>query len=290
MRIGNGYTNEGCGGNERITGTTMGPTIEHRFETILEMALTRAARLREMIQARLGDGPYVGNCDTCGEKGQRTLDMTETAVRTGNDGPLWLVWTPCVECWTRERLQRAGVPENLLPARLDNWQVTDERDGRALERVREFAQGSHAVLMIESPEFGNGKSHLAVGVMRAFIERGRSVRFWTQARFLRDLRKRYDDRKAEDVVEAAQQCGLLVLDDIGLSVGGRDETPTLHEVLDERYGSKRPTVMTTNLQPEAFGEVIGPRMANRLREAMFGWIRIHGPSRRAGNRTNYLQG
>lgn len=262
-----------------------------RLNVVLTKAKARSMRVLEMLEAELGQSMMAEwrrlcpECKTCDQR----LDVTETTVATG-EGELSVVWEACPECSVRERLAEAGVPENLLPATLMNWTVGDPKDTKALAKAVEFARGTNAFLILESATFGNGKSHLAVGIMREFIARNRTVRFWTQARFLRSVRARYDDRKAEDVVESAKRTGLLVLDDLGVSVGGRDEQPTLHEVLDERYGQKRPTVFTTNIKPDEFEALLGPRMTNRLREATFAWVRIHGPSRRASNRAEYLRG
>jgi DNA replication protein DnaC len=62
---------------------------------------------------------------------------------------------------------------------------------------------------------------------------------------------------------------LLVLDELGVSTGGRDEFPALYEVLNHRHGEELPTVLTTNVPIEQFVEAFGDRIADRLATARF---------------------
>lgn len=268
---------------------TTATDIPSRMADLLAKAVARREAVRPRIAELLGadEAKWERTCPTCVVSVQK-LDRTETA-RT-METTFALAWEECRECWMRERLTVAGVPLNLVAASFDNWRVEHPDDGRVLAKAREFAQSSNAVgfLMLESPEYGNGKTHLAVAILRHRIDAGSGGRMWTQAEFLRGIRRRYDDRHAPDVVEQAKTTPLLILDDIGISVGGRDELPTLHEVLADRYGAKRRTVLTMNIPPSEFRDVFGPRMASRLREATFAWNTIKGWSQRAGNRGNYL--
>jgi DNA replication protein DnaC len=256
---------------------------------LLAKSLARREAVRPRIAELLGpdEAKWQRTCPVC-EAAIQKLYLTGTGqtMETG----FALVWDECRECWMRERLTAAGVPLNLVAASFDNWRVEHPDDQRVLAKAREFAQGSNAVgfLMLESPEYGNGKTHLAVAILRHRIGAGSNGRMWTQAEFLRGIRRRYDDRHAPDVVDQAKATPLLILDDIGISVGGKDELPTLHEVLAYRYGEKRRTVLTMNIPPSEFRDVFGPRMASRLREATFAWNTIKGGSQRAGNRGNYL--
>jgi len=255
----------------------------------LRVAWERSERMRSLITAELGPdaSEWQRRCEVCGVETQR-LDLTETTL--ASQDALTLVWMPCPECGVRERMARAGVPQTLLHATLDNWRVEDPRDARTLAKVREFVARPTGFLILASPDFGNGKTHLAVATLRTRITRGIRSRMMTAGMFLRDLRRRYDDGRAEDVVEVAATVPFLVFDEFGVSVGGKDEQPTLHDIFNERYSERLPTVITMNLTPDQFREAIGPRMASRLREATFAWLNVHGPSFRAGNRQTYLRG
>jgi DNA replication protein DnaC len=132
--------------------------------------------------------------------------------------------------------------------------------------------------------YGIGKTHLAVAVMR---ERG-GGRFLTQNQLLLKLRATYRDDKAEDIIEACKRVKLLVIDEVGLSSGGRDELPMLHEILNYRHGAEdRRTILTSNLEKGEFVAALGERMIDRFRESAFASIALKGKSHRAERRTEY---
>jgi DNA replication protein DnaC len=131
---------------------------------------------------------------------------------------------------------------------------------------------------------GTGKSHLAVAAMREW----RAAVFIKQSSLLRELRATYRDRAACDPVSRCQDAGLLVLDEIGLSAGGRDELPLLHEILDYRYGEHRPTILTGNLGLDELRGIIGERLSDRLRECALPVLIFSGPSHRPERRGEYF--
>ena len=67
---------------------------------------------------------------------------------------------------------------------------------------------------------------------------------------------------------AARQADLLVLDDLGSTALNDFTTDKIFEIVDERYRSGKPLIVTTNLNPdEAWKSSIGMRrIFDRLRE------------------------
>lgn len=184
----------------------------------------------------------------------------------------------------RARLVRCGVPANLAHATVHNWTATTDEDAVALKKVRTFAATGRGFLVLMGAAYGIGKTHLAVAVMR---ERG-GGRFLTQNQLLLKLRATYRDDKAEDIIEACKRVKLLVIDEVGLSSGGRDELPMLHEILNHRHGADdRRTVLTSNLEKGEFVAALGERMIDRFRESAFASIALKGKSHRAERRTEY---
>lgn len=203
-----------------------------------------------------------------------------------------LVFGPCPKCHAarierecRAALIKAGVPDNLCHATLENFHAETPEEREALARVKDYAEKACGFLCLFGRTFGTGKSHLAVAVLRA-VGRGR---FLTQADFLRALRRTYNDMTAPDIVPLCQAASLLVLDEIGMSGGGQDELPALHEVLNYRYGHKKPTVLTGNITTAAeFTRILGPRLEDRMSEAVFARIVLEGKSKRASRRQSYI--
>jgi len=105
---------------------------------------------------------------------------------------------------------------------------------------------------------------------------------------LRRLRDTYRNKAAVDPVDECQQAGLLVIDEMGVSSGGRDEFPMLHEVLDYRHGERKPTILTGNLSWDELKDVIGARLSDRLKESASAILSFSGQSYRSQARTRYF--
>jgi DNA replication protein DnaC len=207
----------------------------------------------------------------------RLRDENESSKSNG------AVYKPCELCWTAQRLQQMGVPPAYCEATLQNWTPDDDKAALNLDRVREFGEAKRGFLVLLG-KVGTGKTHLAVASLRSF----KSGLFIKQAELLRRLRKTYAYRSAVDPTGEAQNARCLVLDEIGVSPGGRDELPLLHEILDYRHCHLKPTILTGNLTFEALSEVIGARMADRLKESAFAVLSFGGRSHRSQMRERYF--
>lgn len=184
----------------------------------------------------------------------------------------------------RERLRRDGVPANLLHATLDSWTPANKQAKEHLATVRSFLEGRRGFLVMLG-DLGTGKTHLAVGAMRHFK---RPV-FRKQSTLLRMLRDTYNNREARNPIAECQEADLLVLDDVGISPGGRDEVPMLHEILDHRHGEQKPSIVTSNLTYSELCQFLGERMADRFLESAFMVLNFTGPSFRPQARSRYLK-
>ncbi len=248
----------------------------------------RVMRMFAEADAYAENFPPTGKCPKHGL--DAPLDKRET-LRTQQ-----AVYAGCTRCpggaeWEQKRAEdelcsqmvRAGVPQNLLKARLENWQHSTEAEATYPEKCREFIQVRRGFLLLLG-ELGTGKSHLAAAACRQF----KSAFFVTQSELLRRLRDTYQDKHAEDPVDRAQDASLFVLDECGLSGGGKDEQPMLHDILNHRYAQRKPTIITGNLSFEQLAGVVGDRMQDRLRESAFAILTFGGDSRRRDARDNYF--
>jgi len=187
-------------------------------------------------------------------------------------------YTPCPKCIQiaeNQELKKYGVPENLIHARFENFMPDGEAKAEQVRLVKEFCDKRTGFLIL-SGDYGTGKTHLAVAALRIFGT-GWLVK---QASLLRALRDTYADKSAFDPIERAQGARLFVLDDAGLSGGGKDELPMLHEILDYRHGERLPTIITSNLPFDNLAGVLGDRMGDRLRESCFRVLTFTGSSHR----------
>lgn len=232
----------------------------------LRSALTRLAALEAQWKDRRAEmllaapGAPQQPCPQSGA--DHKLNHDRTLQASGLTGPWRWEWEDCAACEAAMPLPwmtSAGVPKRLLMASFGNWTVRTPRDATILNACREFAGRPGGFLVLHGG-VGLGKTHLAVSIMRA-CRRGIML---TQNSFLVRLRATYRSDYAVNPVERCKDARLLVMDELGLSTGGRDEIPALYEVLNHRHGEDKKTVITTNLAPDHFEEAFGERIADRL--------------------------
>jgi len=261
-------------------------TLELDCERLLRLAREKTQQRQEFYRW-LDTQPQTVACAR--HKRPCRMDKQKSWSLTVQQGRKLINYAPCDICaseFNSKWLLAAGVPEILLDASLDNWKARTNEDHRALKDVREYAEIAAGFLIL----FGNpgiGKSHLAVGVLR-LQTRGM---FRTQDQLLRALRSGYQksNSQSEDIIEKCKRTPLLVIDELGLSSGGRDELPMIHEILNHRYSDRMKTILTGNVAERDFDLIIGPRMLDRLREATYRIITLAGESWRPARRGNYLK-
>lgn len=239
------------------------------------------------------DATGVPSSTRCELHGETTYLDDEASIRTSTrEMKMTAVYLQCPKCkadaLVRERsesIRACGVEDdNILHASFENFICRTRADEDNLAAARKFAEYGRGFLLLLG-NYGTGKSHLAVAIIRAMNVR---ARFLTQAGLLARLRATYRNAAAEDVVERCKRVRLLVLDELGVSTGGRDELPMLHDILTTRHGARKPTVLTTNLATnDELEQAIGPRMFDRLRQSGFAKLHFAGDSLRRNFRKQY---
>jgi DNA replication protein DnaC len=203
---------------------------------------------------------------------------------------------PSVERDTRDLWHdESGIPGKFYAARFDTFDSTLQP--KAFSAVKQFDPVSHfddktdlwspvQSIVLSSPGvYGVGKTHLAAALANhlidtvdaAFISRGQIMRhhcpvfFVTETRLLGRIRATYNDGAPETesaVFEALAKPDLLIIDDVG-KVKPRDYSflqRVYFEIIDGRYTSEMPIMMTSNLSWAELETHIGGASADRLRE------------------------
>ena len=205
------------------------------------------------------------------------------------DGSGWVlgpedIARPCECRASRIARRRARGIASAIPARyrgvgFDRPPIADmARDPAAapvVEAVREFVdalderleEGRGLWLM---GDVGTGKTSLAMLVSKAAVEGGRSVAIYSLPRLLARIRRTYDAEAGEDsylqFFERLTSVDLLHIDDLGAEKRSDWVLEQLYAIVDERYGSRRSMIVTTNLGQADLELQIGPRTVSRLVE------------------------
>lgn len=243
-----------------------------------------ASAFRQSITNQLGELPY----RSCDIHSTEILPDVELSIRDSREAgkfvarfkscPACLRITNGPEAWKA----KAGIPGELMEATLENWKPQNEQEVEFLTKVKAFVKRRSGFLLLLGSR-GRGKTHLSAAIISHF----RTGRMFTQADLLYRLRQRYSDNTAEDVITAAKSAKVLVIDEMGLSAGGKDEFPMLHEILSHRHSNYLPTVLNGNIEPGELAQIIGERMQDRLQQSLVYRIIFTGESNRKNLRANY---
>ena len=95
---------------------------------------------------------------------------------------------------------------------------------------------------------GNGKSYLAGCIANALMEKEISVRMTNFALILNDLAATFEGKN--EYISNLCRYPLLILDDFGMERGTEYGLEQVYNVIDSRYRSGRPLIVTTNLTLE----------------------------------------
>jgi DNA replication protein DnaC len=197
------------------------------------------------------------------------------------------------ECWRNSLIERlmssARIPARYSRCELDNFEHGISSQLLAWRKARAFVDSFPIVdrgLLMYGPH-GVGKTHLAVGILKAVIrEKGARGYFFETRHLLREVRNTYNDsvRATEnEVLRPVMEADVLVLDDLGAEKQTEWVQETLGLVVNTRYNAKRATIFTSNLaesqdpsETDTFIVQLGARTRSRLLE-MCDWLHVTGP-------------
>lgn len=92
---------------------------------------------------------------------------------------------------------------------------------------------------------GTGKSFLAGCIANALMEQEVPVRMTNFARILNELNSSYSGRN--EAIDKLCRYPLLIIDDFGMERGTEYALEQIYNIVDSRYRSRKPLIVTTNL-------------------------------------------
>jgi len=187
---------------------------------------------------------------------------------------------PC-ECRVERRLARmieqARIPQRYAHCTLEDFETqlpwSDRSQAEALIKarnfVREYSPAGNGTGLLLTGSIGVGKTHLAVGILRALIaERGARGLFYDYRDLLKQVQNSYNqsvNATELDILQPVLDAEVLVLDELGAWKRSDWIWDTVSHILNTRYNNMRTTIITTNYAnlPPGGGDASGPRAAVR---------------------------
>lgn len=136
---------------------------------------------------------------------------------------------------------------------------------------------------------GTGKSYLAACIANALIEKEISVKMTNFATILGDLYSKLDERN--DYIKQLNKFRLLILDDFGMEHNSEYTLEQLYNVVNSRYLSRKPIIITTNLTMSQLKEpqdISHARIHSRILE-MCVPVCFNGPDLRKNHTADHLE-
>lgn len=168
------------------------------------------------------------------------------------------------------------IGESGMGARFQMRTFATFREDAATEAAKRLAQTFCADiktnpratgLMLIGP-YGCGKTHLAAAILHRCAEDGTPGMFVVAPDLLAQIRSSYrtGDGRADEIVDAAKNTPLLVLDDLGAEKASPWVQEQLYMLINHRYEHMLPTVITTNNDGAELEAELGRRTLSRLAE------------------------
>jgi DNA replication protein DnaC len=144
--------------------------------------------------------------------------------------------------------------DNLLPSGRSNDTVSQQLFQLTLDETRKFAEDPRGWLVICGP-VGSGKTHLACAVANFRISKGHPAFYITAAELLDHLRATFSpssEIEYDELFEQIKESALLILDNMNYSATTTWSKGKLDQLLEHRFNSRLPTLITTSMSVEEF--------------------------------------
>lgn len=118
----------------------------------------------------------------------------------------------------------------------------------------ELAEEGRTLVLLGQP--GRGKTHLAIAIAYKAIQNGYDALFTTAALMLNRLHTAARDGDLEATLAEYVAPDVLVVDELGYLAYGPDAANCLFQVVDRRYLTRKPVLITSNKEPTTWGGVL----------------------------------
>ena len=115
-----------------------------------------------------------------------------------------------------------------------------------VERWEQMKEGNHGLLLWG--KVGTGKSYFAGCIANALMEQEIPIRMTNFALILNDLAASFEGRN--EYIDRLCRYPLLIIDDFGMERGTEYGLEQVYNVIDSRYRSGKPLIVTTNHTPD----------------------------------------
>lgn len=149
-----------------------------------------------------------------------------------------------------DRMRRTGFPDSEM--REWTFANDDGKDARTMAAMRRYVEKFPQMLengtgLMLYGNVGSGKSFAAACIANALIENGTPCLMTNFQRIVNRLSNGFSGR--QEYIDGLQKFDLLIIDDFATERRTEYMTEQVTAVIDARYRSKLPLIVTTNINP-----------------------------------------
>lgn len=200
-------------------------------------------------------------------------DKEEAAVQAENNFQEDTDWQAAF--LLRTRLRQARIPARFQTKTFDSFKIERSKQRKAVLQAAKayvdsfnFKKGVPMGLFMTG-SVGCGKTHMAVAVLQDIIAKGYTGLYYNMVDLLADIRATYSDHSElseGELLREITEPDLIVLDDLGAERTSGWVNERLYLIINRRYESGKPVLVTTNLGYDELSEKLGRRTVSRLCE------------------------
>ena len=112
---------------------------------------------------------------------------------------------------------------------------------------------------------GCGKTYFCVAIANRFLEKNNQVFYTNSHRFIETITKTISSGKNQyEAINMISKKPILIIDDFGTACSSDWAKEVFFDLIDQRYNSQLPTIVTTNLNFSDINEIFNERIERRL--------------------------
>ena len=145
------------------------------------------------------------------------------------------------------RLKAAGIQERHL----QDWTFASATDTPSVQMAKRYTENWKKVKaenlgLLLWGDVGTGKSFLAACIANELLEKGVPVLMTNFSKILNQMGAMYSDERYR-YIASFNRFSLLIIDDLGIERNTEYALEQVYAVIDERYKTGLPLIITTNL-------------------------------------------
>lgn len=179
------------------------------------------------------------------------------------------------ECYMKTKLARTLTEQTFKNFDLNFYPNTTNGDSKnssresmrkVFNKCKEYADNFslNSEHLLFHGNVGLGKTFLSSCIAKAVIDKGFYVIYDSAQTILSRFENEHFGKSSDDDTSEYFDCELLIIDDLGAEFKTQFSEAALYNLINSRIISKRPMIISSNLDKDEFGAFYHPRLVSRL--------------------------